>query len=121
MKGDIVHVEETSITDENEIDHLEFENHKINFINVGLGKGIAAFVNNEIEYTKEEMAEDKLQLMKISSKDIDSVNVYRSAGCSLEDTFVKIEEMIDHSRPTLITGDFNVCLRKNPDNEIPSA
>ena len=26
--------------------------------------------------------------------------------------------MIDHSRPTLITGDFNICLLKHPKNII---
>ena len=26
--------------------------------------------------------------------------------------------MIDQDKPTLVSGDFNVCLRKNPSNEI---
>ena len=118
MKGDVVNVQETSITDENEIDHLEFKDHAINFINVGLGKGVAALVKNEIEYKKEEVAEEKLQIIKISLKALDSINVYRSAGYSLDDTFDKIEELIDDSKTTLIMGDFNVCLQKNPTNGL---
>ena len=67
---------------------------------------------------KEEMAEDKLQIMKLKLEDLDSISVYRSSGNSLEDTFVKIEEMIDHSKATLISGDFNACLKNNPNNHI---
>ena len=118
MKGDIVHVQETSITDENKTDHLDFTNHKVNFINVGLGKGVAAFVDNNMEYIKEEIVEDRLQIMKISTKDLDAINVYRSDGYSLTDTFIKLEEVIDNFKTTLITGDFNVCLLKNPSNKL---
>ena len=71
-----------------------------------------------MEYSKEEIAEEKMQIMKIRMKEIDSINVYRSAGKSLTDCFSKIEELIDPHRATLITGDFNVCLRKNPSNEL---
>ena len=49
---------------------------------------------------------------------MDSINVYRSAGKSLAECFSKIDELIDPQRATLITGDFNVCLRKNPSNEL---
>ena len=118
MKGDIVHVDETSITHENTTDHLEFAEHGINFISVGLGKGIAAFVKIEMDHSITEIEEEKLQIMKISLKELDSINVYRSAGYSLKDTFDKLEGMIDHCKATLITGDFNVCLKKNPDNEL---
>ena len=118
IKGDIVHLQETSVTDENEIDQLQFTEHRINFINVGLGKGVATFVKKQFEYNKEEMAANKLQIMKISLLELDSINVYRSDGYSLEDTFVKIEEMIDNGKATLISGDFNVCLKKKPDNHL---
>ena len=64
------------------------------------------------------MFEEKLQIMKICLEDLDLINVYRSAGKSLMDTFDKIEKMIDPGKATLITGDFNVCLKKNPDNEV---
>ena len=118
MNGDIVQIQETSVTDQNDVDHLEFADHRINFINVGLGKGVATFVKNDFEYKKEEIAEEKLQIMKITSKNLDSINVYRSAGHSLADTFNRIEETIDPHKATLISGDFNVCLQKNPSNEL---
>ena len=118
MKGDIVHVQETSITEENTTDHLEFAEHSINFISVGLGKGIATLIKDEIEHSKDEIAEAKLQIMKINLRELDSINVYRSAGYCLKHTFARIEEMIDPCKATLITGDFNVCLKKTPQNDV---
>ena len=118
MNGDVIHLVETSITDENTTDSLECKGHSINFINVGQGKGVAAFVKNDQEYRKEEMSEEKLQIMKIGLKDLVSINVYRSAGKSLADTFDRIKEIVDPGKATLITGDFNVCLMKNPENEV---
>ena len=100
------------------MDHLEFTDHKINFINVGLGKGVASFVKKGLECSVQEMTEDKLQIMKISSEDLDSLNVYRSAGTPLEDTLSKIKAIIVPHKATLITGDFNVCLNKNPNNDL---
>ena len=118
MKGNLIHLAETSITEDNTTENLLFEAHSINFVNVGQGKGVATLVQNEIEYRKQEMFEEKLQIMKICLEDLDSINVYRSAGKSLMDTFDKIEKMIDPGKATLITGDFNVCIKKNPDNEL---
>ena len=118
MKGDVIHLDETSITEENTTDNLKFEDHRINFVNVGKGKGIAAMIKNDLEYCREEIVEDNLQIMKISFKDLDSINVYRSAGKGLADTYDKIHETIDQSKVTLITGDFNVCLNKNPNNLV---
>ena len=118
LTGDVIHLDETSITEENTTEQLKFENHRINFVNVGKGKGIATLVKNEIDYYKEEIKEDNLQIMKISMKDLDSINVYRSAGRSLTDTCDKILEMINHSKATLISGDFNICLKKNPNNHV---
>ena len=73
MKGEVVHVQETSISDKNETDHLEFKDHRINFINVGVGRGVTAFIKNEIECNKEEIVEEKLQIINIRLKEIDSI------------------------------------------------
>jgi len=59
-----------------------------------------------------------LQLVKISLKDLDSITLYRSNSNSLTETSASIKKMIDLSKATLITGDFNVCLIRNPTNII---
>ena len=56
--------------------------------------------------------------MRISLDSIDTINVYRSSDKSLVETSKMIHSLIDVNKPTLVSGDFNVCLRKNPSNEI---
>ena len=56
--------------------------------------------------------------MKISLKDVDSISLYRSNSKSLIETSASIKKMIDLSKATLITGDFNVCHIQNPSNNI---
>ena len=45
----------------------------------------------------------------------------RSAGSSMEDIVDKLEQMIDMEQPTIITGDFNVCLQREPRNLVTTA
>ena len=59
-----------------------------------------------------------LQIVKISLKGLDSISLYRSNSKSLAETSASLTKMIDLSKATLITGDFNVCLVKNPSNII---
>ena len=59
-----------------------------------------------------------LQIVKISLIDLDSISLYRSNSKSLTETSTSITKMIDLSKATLITGDFNVCLSQKPNNII---
>ena len=59
-----------------------------------------------------------LQIVKISLKCLDSISLYRSNSKSIAETSASLTKMIDLSRATLITGDFNICLIKNPSNII---
>ena len=45
----------------------------------------------------------------------------RSAGASMEDIVDKLEQMIDMEQPTIITGDFNVCLQREARNLVTTA
>ena len=60
-------------------------------------------------------------MVKISLDHLDSISLYRSNSKSLTETSESIAKMIDLSKATLITGDFNVCLMKNPTNIITTS
>ena len=62
-----------------------------------------------------------LQIAKISMNDLDSICLYQSRSKSLVETSKSITNMIDLSKPTLITGDFNVCLMQSPTTIITSS
>ena len=59
-----------------------------------------------------------MQIVKVSLKGLDSISLYRSNSKSLTETSATIMKMIDLSKATLITGDLNICLIKNPSNII---
>ena len=42
----------------------------------------------------------------------------RSAGSRMEDIVDKLEQMIDVEQLTIITGDFNICLQREPRNLV---
>ena len=52
---------------------------------------------------------------------IDSISVYRSSNHSIPDTSETLKQVIEVGRPTLITGDFNICSAKNPTNGITTS
>ena len=67
------------------------------------------------------MVKPTLQISKINIAGIDSISVYRSTNHSIPDTSQSLESLIDIRRPTLITGDFNICTEKNSSNGITTS
>ena len=61
------------------------------------------------------------QIVKTSLTSIDSISLYRSSSKSLIDASTSITKMIDLSKATLVTGDFNVCLIQSPNNNITTS
>ena len=118
LKSHIIHLLETSIPEHFDVGGLQLPGKRGEFINVGRGKGITTFIDQDIIYdTRSEKNED-LQIIKVKLYDIDLISLYRSNGKSHTETLYSLMNMIDHSRPTLITGDFNICLLKHPKNII---
>ena len=85
------------------------------FIKNGNGKGI-------VTYSKfrpiEEIKTYKFQITTFKHKVLDIFNVYRSqSGNSLE-LLEQLKKQIKAGRPTLITGDFNICFMQNFSNRM---
>ena len=118
LKGNIIHLLETSIPEHFDVGGLQLPGKRSEFINVGRGKGITTFIDQDIICeTIREMNED-LQIIKVKLYGIDVISLYRSNGKSHRETLNSLMRIIDPARPTLITGDFNVCLLKHPKNII---
>ena len=120
IKADILHLDETHL-EADETHNIEIQEFKTHLVNVGKGKGIASFVKTSITAKIVSVKEARLQIVKVSLDDIDSINLYRSSNYSTKDTWDALSTMIDPDKTTVITGDFNICLRKNQINTITSA
>ena len=62
-----------------------------------------------------------LQIVKIRLQQLDSITLYRSSSKSLIETSSSLIKMIDLTKATLITGDFNVCAMQKPTNIITTS
>ena len=67
------------------------------------------------------VVEADLQIVKVSLSNLDSISLYRSRSKSLNETAATIATLIDLSKATLITGDFNVCLMQSPANIVTTS
>ena len=118
LKGTVLHLLETSLPRDFNTDGIQLQDFKSEHILIGRGKGISTFINEHKHYTSSFLAEDELQIHKMSFKEIDSISIYRSSSKSLIQSSAAITKMIDESKPTLITGDLNICLANEPNNMI---
>ena len=117
LQATMLQLSETSITSSMDRSRLEIPNFHPFFTVVGNGKGIVTYC--KIPPTK--FVDYKGKDFQVSSShmaDADCIHVYRSSTASLVETCNAINKNIRDKRPTLITGDFNVCAAKNPGNCI---
>ena len=96
--------------------NLNLNDYSSHFTSTGRGKGIATYYKESFTFN-EEVKKSMYQMSKISSKDIDIINVYRSSNAPL--TFLDdLKTLIDEERTTHIVGDFNICYKTERNNLV---
>ena len=75
---------------------------------VGFGKGIATMFSDEYS-SMLDVKDEKFQMSKISSRDLDIINIYRSKGASSADFLFHLMSAFDTTKKTMIVGDLNIC------------
>ena len=91
-----------------------------NFNNAGNGKGIAGYAKNNFRHQRD-ITEDTFQISKYSHSDIDVICAYRSSTDKYDKMLIKIEDLLNKEKVTIIIGDFNICYLKDPSNKISRA
>ena len=117
LKANIIHLIETSIDMENEA-NFRIEGFKSHFVSVGNGKGLVTFFKLDRLEHDQDVKETNLQISKFSSPHLDVVTVYRSRNGHSVDLLNYILRMLTDDKPTLITGDFNICYMSNGNNRM---
>ena len=91
----------------------------IRFISIGNGRGIGTFIREDVTSEhKQDIVKPSLQITKFSVRGLDIISVYRSSNHSIPDVSQALDSLIDVEKPTIITGDFNVCTKKNASNGV---
>ena len=117
IKADIIHLMETSLKDQDE-QNFKVEGFNSHFITTGNGKGLVTYYKQKVIQHELDVKENNMQIAKFTSSKIDLVNVYRSNNGHSVELLNHILKMIKEDKPTLITGDFNICYMKNQNNRM---
>ena len=116
-EADIIHLMETSL-EENDDSSFILPGHSKHMINVGNGKGIATYFKDGVFRHEQDKTETYMQVTKFTSIDVDVINVYRSDKGNSLTLFNYLDSLITHGKPTLITGDFNICFLNHSGNRL---
>ena len=120
-KADIICLTETwmeTTEDENRLSNIP--GFEASFNSAGKGRGTAAFFRCET-FTAQEDLNKKLpdaQISMFTSEKVDVILVYRSQGQQEENILTELQNMINPEKTTVVCGDLNICLKKDPDNII---
>ena len=87
-------------------------------MSVGNGKGLATYFKASVFHNKQDFITPHMQITKFCSENLDVINVYRSSKGNSLDLLNKLVEMVTPGMSTLITGDFNICYYRNPNNRM---
>ena len=85
LKADIVHLVETSLEREDNVENFDLEGYTKTFSNIEKGKGLATYYDEKKFRLIEQINMDKFQIIKFQHDDLDVINLYRSqTGHSVE-------------------------------------
>ena len=102
--------------DPSEPKDLEVEGWKQHNNSVGRGKGISTFYTDTF-YWICDISESHYQMTKISSGELDIINVYRSDGANNQLFCEDLFSLITFHK-TLIVGDFNLCFESETNHSV---
>ena len=110
--SDIIHLQETWLEEGDEdTTLLEMSSYQVKHIKVGKGKGITTYHNKKFSHVSDKISQN-YQITKYESKNIVSINVYRSAKGSVEEIIEEVKNMENPEKANIVTGDMNICARK---------
>ena len=104
-------IQETWIHPNQDFSCYDIKNFASHFNSVGRGKGIVTYYDDDQFEFVCDVNTKNFQMTKVSSNDIDVINVYRSQQAN--HVFAEaLQQLISKERETYIIGDFNLCCKK---------
>ena len=117
-KADLIHICESWVSEDgDEDDQLQLQGYRSSFVSVGPGKGLVTYSRACFEHVRD-IKRPNFQITMFSSHHLDSIHVYRSADGSLREIRDHLQELLVINKSIIISGDFNICLDKDPNNLI---
>ena len=91
-------------------------------MNIGRGRGAATYIQNKVVSFSENFTAIGIQISKFTSNDLCLLSIYRSQNGNIGSLLESLASITtSQEKAVLITGDFNVCNIKKPNNVIKSS
>ena len=119
LRADLIHLSETSLTSGDR--QFDIPGYKVNHCIVSRGKGVSTYYGPGVADKLTELdtvrgASFSISIVRL--EEMDSINVYRSCDASIPGTLEMIRSLIKPDKPTMISGDLNLCYRTNASNTL---
>ena len=96
---------------------LELPGYQMHMTQKGRGKGIATYFKTGFQVTGT-IAAPQYQISRVSCKDYDLINVYRSQGAKTTEFIKDLGSLARGAKPCIIVGDFNANYLQEPKHPI---
>ena len=116
-RAKVIALQETWCQEGQETDSLQLPGYKLHLVSQGRGKGVAMFFQDGFDVTGE-VNKREYQICRVSCKNYDVVNVYRSQNADQSNFIKDLGTLARGSKPCFILGDFNIDLLKNPNDRL---
>ena len=117
LRSDLIILTETWLEQGQSGDEYQLENYNANLSNKGRGKGLASYFNNKFKH-REDISSEGISITKLTSDELDVIGIYKSKEGNMMDIKSMLEDLINEEKTTIIGGDLNVCVLKQPTNYI---
>ena len=108
---------ETWLDKKNDCSSITLSDYEVSLCGGGRGQGMASFYRKQFKI-KEYREGEQMNLMKVTHNLLDIIGLYSSPNGNPNQLIENLVRLIDKTRPTLVIGDFNICLLKNKDNPV---
>ena len=117
LKSDLMILSETWLDKKEDCNSINLSNYEVSLCGGGRGQGMASFYRRQFKI-KECKEGEHMNIMKVTHNLLDIIGLYRSPNGNPNQLIENLVRLIDMTRPTVVMGDFNICLLKNKDNPI---
>ena len=122
LHSNVLEFVETSVPNNANTSELEIDGYNSHFLNIGRGRGAATYIQNKVVSFSENFTAIGIQISKFTSNDLCLLSIYRSQNGNIGSLLESLASITtSQEKAVLITGDFNVCNIKKPNNVIKSS
>ena len=100
-----------------ESDQLNIPGYQGHFVNQGRGKGVATYYRSNFQVSGT-INRELYQMSRVSSTNLDVINIYLSRGANKAQFLQDLGSLARGPKPSIIVGDFNIDLLKQPEDCI---